>query len=41
MMFQSLLPLLKIKGRTSSMMMFQAPRSLIPSEELPYSITVA
>jgi hypothetical protein len=36
---QSLLPLLKIKGRTKSMMMFQALRSLIPSEDLPYAIT--
>jgi hypothetical protein len=31
---------LKIKGRTRSMMMFQALRSLIPSEDLPYAITV-
>jgi hypothetical protein len=38
---QSLLPLLKIKGRTRSMMMFQALISLIPSEDLPYAITAA
>jgi len=35
---ESLLPLLKIKGRTRSMMMLQALRSLIPSEDLPYAI---
>jgi hypothetical protein len=31
---------LKIKGRTRSMMMLQALRSLIPSEDLPYAIIV-
>jgi hypothetical protein len=30
---------LKIKGRTRSTMMFQALRSLIPSEDLIYAIT--
>jgi len=34
---QSLLPLLKIKGRTRSTMMFQALRSPIPSEDLLYA----
>jgi hypothetical protein len=33
--------LLKIKGRTRLMMMFQALRSLIPSEDLLYAITAA
>jgi chromosome segregation ATPase len=36
---QSLLPLLKIKRRKRSTMMFQAFRSLIPSEDLPFAIT--
>jgi hypothetical protein len=35
---QSLLPLLKIKRRKRSTMMFQAFRSLIPSEYLPFVI---
>jgi len=35
----SLLPLLKIKGRTKSTMMFQALRSLIPSEDTQFAIT--
>jgi hypothetical protein len=32
-------PLLKIKGRTRLMMMFQALKSLFPSEDLLYAIT--
>jgi hypothetical protein len=37
---QTLLPLLKIMGRTRSPMMFQALRSFIPSEDLLFAIIV-